>query len=242
MNSGDFTQTNTCGASVAVGASCTINVTFTPTAAGPRSGTLTINDNASGSPQTVALAGAGEDFTLTVASGSSNSVTVAAGQSATYSLDLTPEDGLSTSVSFACTGAPSEATCSVPSSVTLNGSSASTVTVTVATTAPTTTPGYRRVVPPSLGGLRPQGLLLWLVLLASLAGLAAARRRRTRWALLAAPLFCVLMWVACGGGGTELISQNPGTPAGTYTLTVTGTSTAGSTEVTHTISLTLKVS
>src|SRR5207302_7515416 len=54
---GDFTQTNDCGASAAAGANCTISVTFKPTALGARTGTLTITDNASGSPQTVALAG-----------------------------------------------------------------------------------------------------------------------------------------------------------------------------------------
>ncbi|WP_329133750.1 choice-of-anchor D domain-containing protein [Streptomyces sp. NBC_01476] len=57
--SGDFTQTNTCGTSVAAGASCTVSVKFTPTAAGARTGSLTITGNASNSPTTVALAGTG---------------------------------------------------------------------------------------------------------------------------------------------------------------------------------------
>jgi hypothetical protein len=48
--SGDFAQTNTCGNTVTAGASCTISVTFTPTATGPRSGAVTITDNASGTP------------------------------------------------------------------------------------------------------------------------------------------------------------------------------------------------
>jgi hypothetical protein len=54
-----FSQTNTCGASVAAGASCTIAVVFTPTAVGPATATLTITDSAAGSPRTVALAGNG---------------------------------------------------------------------------------------------------------------------------------------------------------------------------------------
>ena len=37
-NPGDFAQTNTCGSSLAASASCTINVTFTPTATGVRGG------------------------------------------------------------------------------------------------------------------------------------------------------------------------------------------------------------
>ena len=58
-NSGDFAQTNTCGASVAAGASCTISVTFTPTATGTRSASLSITDNASPSTQTISLSGTG---------------------------------------------------------------------------------------------------------------------------------------------------------------------------------------
>jgi Abnormal spindle-like microcephaly-assoc'd, ASPM-SPD-2-Hydin/Beta-propeller repeat len=52
-----FAATNTCGAAVAPGSNCTIQVTFTPTSTGIQTGTLTINDNASNSPQTVALTG-----------------------------------------------------------------------------------------------------------------------------------------------------------------------------------------
>jgi len=61
-NSGDFGQHNTCPSSsstLAAGAHCTISVTFTPTADGSRSAVLTVTDNASGSPQSVALSGTG---------------------------------------------------------------------------------------------------------------------------------------------------------------------------------------
>ncbi|MEZ0108294.1 hypothetical protein ABH920_002292 [Catenulispora sp. EB89] len=57
--SGDFGQTSTCGSTLAAGASCTVNVTFTPTATGSRTGTLSIASNAPGSPATVALTGTG---------------------------------------------------------------------------------------------------------------------------------------------------------------------------------------
>ena len=57
--SGDFSQTNNCPASLAVQASCNISVTFNPTASGTRTGTLSVQDNAAGSPQTVALSGTG---------------------------------------------------------------------------------------------------------------------------------------------------------------------------------------
>ena len=57
--SGDYSQVNNCGASLAAGTSCAVNVTFTPTAAGTRSGTLTITDSDSSSPQAVSLSGTG---------------------------------------------------------------------------------------------------------------------------------------------------------------------------------------
>src|SRR6266446_8180632 len=58
-NPSDFAQTNDCGTTVAVGASCTFSVTFTPTASGNRSATINITDNAGGSPQHVNLTGTG---------------------------------------------------------------------------------------------------------------------------------------------------------------------------------------
>lgn len=58
-NSGDFQQTNNCGSNVAAGGSCSIGVTFTPTAMGSRLATLSIGDNATGSPQLVSLVGTG---------------------------------------------------------------------------------------------------------------------------------------------------------------------------------------
>jgi len=67
--SGDFTQTNTCGSTLAAGKSCLIKVTFSPTQTGSRTGTLSVTDNASNSPQTVSLSGTGKaPVTLTPAS------------------------------------------------------------------------------------------------------------------------------------------------------------------------------
>jgi len=58
-NGPDFTQTNTCGTSVAAGASCTFTVIFNPSWTGTRAGSLTITDNASPTTQTVNLSGTG---------------------------------------------------------------------------------------------------------------------------------------------------------------------------------------
>jgi hypothetical protein len=58
-NSKDFAETNTCGKSVKAGASCGITVTFTPSAKGKRTASVSVKDNGGGSPQTVALSGTG---------------------------------------------------------------------------------------------------------------------------------------------------------------------------------------
>jgi hypothetical protein len=55
----DFSQTNDCPASLAAGATCSLAVTFTPGAEGPRNATLTLADNADDSPQSVSLFGPG---------------------------------------------------------------------------------------------------------------------------------------------------------------------------------------
>jgi hypothetical protein len=63
------TPSSTCGSTLAVGKSCKVFVTFTPTQAGSLTGTLTFTDNATNSPQSVQLSGTGElDVTLTPSS------------------------------------------------------------------------------------------------------------------------------------------------------------------------------
>jgi hypothetical protein len=61
---GSFTQTNTCGTSVASGGSCKFSVKFEPTKSGTQAGSVSIADNASGSPQKIALSGTGTDVQL----------------------------------------------------------------------------------------------------------------------------------------------------------------------------------
>ncbi len=59
---------NTCGSTLAVGKTCKVSVTFTPTKLGKVTGILTFTDNAAGSPQTVPLTGTGvEPATVTPA-------------------------------------------------------------------------------------------------------------------------------------------------------------------------------
>jgi hypothetical protein len=58
-NSSDFAETNNCGMSLDAGATCTINVIFTPSASGERIASISIADGANGSPQIAELGGVG---------------------------------------------------------------------------------------------------------------------------------------------------------------------------------------
>jgi Carbohydrate binding module (family 6)/F5/8 type C domain/Abnormal spindle-like microcephaly-assoc'd, ASPM-SPD-2-Hydin len=64
---GPFAETSTCGASIAADGSCTVSVTFAPTAAGAATGSLTVASSAPGSPLTVALSGTGITSTTNLA-------------------------------------------------------------------------------------------------------------------------------------------------------------------------------
>jgi hypothetical protein len=237
--SGPFAETNTCPASLAVSASCTISVTFAPLGGGNQSGTITLTDNAGNSPQTIPLSGIGVDFSI---SSSTTSQTVSAGQTANYSLTLAPQEGFSQTVNLTCTGAPSLSTCTLtPNQVTFSGTASATVGVAVSTTAPSLAPPQGRFVPPGVTGLRIMFWLYALLGLATVAVLATARKRRAAAYLLGACLLLALLWSACGGGSSTSTSPtSPGTPSGTYTVAVTAASASTST-LTHTIKLTLTV-
>jgi hypothetical protein len=102
---GDFGQTNTCGATLGVGARCTISVTFAPTRTGPRSATVTITDSGTGSPQSVALNGTG----------------LSSGPNATLSV---------TSLSFSCSERVFICWCTLPQNVTLTNYGAASLNIT----------------------------------------------------------------------------------------------------------------
>ena len=60
---GDFAATGNC-TKIGPNRNCNLNLTFTPTQTGPRTGTLTITDNDPSSPQVVNLQGTGGEVTL----------------------------------------------------------------------------------------------------------------------------------------------------------------------------------
>src|SRR5258705_2498575 len=73
-NAADFAQTNNCPGSLAPGAQCNINVSFSPTDFGTRTASLTISDDALNAPQTVGLTGSGTSASTTKATLSPNKI------------------------------------------------------------------------------------------------------------------------------------------------------------------------
>lgn len=95
-NASNFAETTTCGTTLAAAANCSITVTFTPTAATSYSASISIADNATGSPQAIGLVGTGTSNTsvsrtLLVFPEADNSVTPLYNliNSATKTIDMT---------------------------------------------------------------------------------------------------------------------------------------------------------
>jgi len=211
--SSDFSQANNCGTALAAGMSCSITITFTPTVIGGRSASFQIADSASNTPQIISLSGTGIGIGLTSGS-NSTTATVSAGQTAKYTLWIGAA-GMSGSASLTCTGIPQQAACSVPGSVTVDATTASTVSVSVATTAHSAAAIDHRTVP--LRGV-------WATFL--LGGVfvpLAWKKRKTAAACLGMVLGSLILISSCGGSSTTSTGGGGGTPAGTYALTVTAT-------------------
>jgi hypothetical protein len=248
QTSSQFAATNTCGSPLGPSGSCTIQITFTPTSSGSQTGTLAITDNATNSPQTVALAGNQlAAITVAASASSSTSATVSAGQTATYNLTVAGTNGFSGAVNFTCAGAPMNSTCSVaPNPANVTPKTPVSVTVTVATKMAGLVTIRQPYRPPFFNGT------IWLaalaITLALLLGLATvlqgfvtlqrAVRVRNAYAGAFAVVLLAAICISCGGGSVATPPTNPGTQSGQYTVTVTATS--GSLTQPITLSLTVK--
>ncbi|HMD31813.1 MAG TPA: choice-of-anchor D domain-containing protein, partial [Candidatus Acidoferrales bacterium] len=239
--SGDFAETNACPAMLNPGSSCTVSVTFTPTANGTRTGMLTIAYNAPGSPQVVTLSGIGATISVSAVTGSNTSITVTPGDTATYMLSVSGTQGLIVTLNLTCASSAPFTLCSVsPASVTLGGPTAPTVTVTVQTNCN-----------PSFVGGRPTGPVpLPPAPVAAFTGLALLLAMMLRllpkpWAMRLAPalvlLLLVVTWTACVSNPPPAIPGAPTTPAGTFNITLTATSNGTGQNVSKQVMLVLRV-
>ena len=235
-NSGDFKETNKNCTTVPPngGTPCTVTVTFTPGAAGARTATLSITDNASNSPQLVTLSGSG----VATLQANPTSRTVSAGGSANYTITV-PSQGFTGNMTLSCpAGLPTGAACTFSPATVAPGK---TSTLTITTTAPSSSmlaPQYKRGA--------NWFYAIWLLLPAmflSTAGMTALNRKKlTSYLLLTLAIAGVLFLVACGGGNSTSGggggTPTGGTPAGSYTITVQGV--AGATTATQKITLTVQ--
>jgi len=227
---GDFAYSTTCNTTGApINSTCGVNITFTPTGIGTRTGTLTLKTNG-GQTFTIQLSGAGTDFSSTGTSGTSVSLTVSAGDTATLPLTFTAMGGFTGNVSIGCalTKPAPGVVCNTPANFTLTGTTTQNVTFTTTT---------RNVASGVATGSRSGiGMALSITFGAILMLFAGRTRRFARQA----GLLLVLLGVsfAATGCGDNRASTNPlGTPAGAYTYTVT--STSGS--LSHSVVVTLNV-
>jgi hypothetical protein len=195
-----------------------VTVTVSTTAnTAPGQYSLIISGNSSGAPaaktQTVGLSVG--DFSV---SASTPTNTVKAGATATYPLTIAPLGGSFTSaISFSCSGLPSRSSCTFNPTTFTPGSSSGTVTLSIATTAAV------------VAGLHPwQGGSLFYASILPLFGIVLASRKKPRARLSGwggACILALLLLTGCGGGSSGSNPQpTPGTPPGTYTVTVQATS------------------
>ncbi|MBZ5627811.1 MAG: hypothetical protein LAO06_03000 [Acidobacteriia bacterium] len=236
----------------------TINVPATGTAGGTFSATLNSNDAAFVSlahNQSVTVTV--QDLNNPTACNSTSApgtcdktATVKAGGSATFNISTAGVAGFSGTVTFdpatggGCTGLPSLSTCTFsPVSVTAGG----TTTLTIQTTAPSVSQLH-----PPLGHRTAPLYALWLTMpgmMFALIGVSSVSERRHRkflaWIALTFSISLLLAMSACGGGGggstTTPPIPKPGTPAGSYTITVTGVSGSGTTALMRSTQITLQV-
>lgn len=178
--------------------------------------------------------------TFTLSGTAFTPATVSAGSSATSTITVTSVAGFNSSVAFSCSVTPAVVpapTCSAPAVTPAANGTPATATLTVSTTGPT-------------AALRPASLHrsgLWYGMWLPVAGLAfvgfggVSKNRKKLFGLaIFIMLLCgTLFLVACGGGNSSSTGGRTGTPAGTYTVTVTGT--AGSTTVNaHSLTFTVQ--
>jgi hypothetical protein len=168
----------------------------------------------------------------------SRASTVVPGQTGTATVNVTATNGFADTVNLTCTAnAPSSAqiTCSVnPTSVVLSNSnktgSATLSIVTMAELERPQVPGTRGMWFAATGGLFAAVLL---------GGIPSQRRWTSLFALVL--IATVVGAAGCGGGGgTTPVQKQQGTPAGSYTITVTGTGLTSTTTHTTVVGLTVQ--
>ena len=156
-----------------------------------------------------------------------NGLSLQAGTSGSLDVAVQPLNGATPTVTFACSGAPAKATCTVtPNSLAFSSSAPQTVSVSITTTAGSAAMGKQTAS-------RNSHLPLFAAFgLLPLLGCCAVVRR-PKWLAIFLGSALLLIMVSCGGGGSTSVTPPPitppssGTTPGTYQLTVTATPDSG---------------
>ena len=198
------------------------------------------SNNAASTSSAATILIAAPDFTVTA---TPTSGTITPGQTATFTFTVNPVGGYAGAVNFSCGTLPSLAACGFsPASVTPSGGGPASSTLTLTTAASTAMLNPDRRSSPSLPPWLPAGGLA----MAGAIGLALTPKKIRRWnrqlrglcwALLMASVSFSLL--GCGGGGGNSQPSNPGTPAGSYTISVSASGGAGGPQ--HAVSIALTV-
>ena len=235
-NAGDFAiSANTCTASLvlaASGGSCSLSITFTPSATGARGTTVSVASNASNSPTSASVTGTGVDYTITPPT--APTATVPAGQPASFTFSVaTSIAPLIQAITFHISALPRGVTATFnPPSLPAGSASGNTV-LTLTTTAKPPATG-------STGGgttwwpRPPAGLIYVVALFALWLGLRFGMKQQQRLrysgaALLLAVVLSISVLAGCArsGGGSSSTVDTSSTPSGSYNLTVTAQSDDG---------------
>jgi hypothetical protein len=225
-----FAQSNNCSSTVAAGGSCNISVTFSPANAANYSATVSVTDDAAGSPQTVSLSGTGVGFTITAPAAAQ---TILPAHTAAYTITVTSQNGtFSNPVALGASGLPAGAAASfAPASVT-PGSSSTTSTLTIQVPWASASNGSENG---SDGlGRRLAPLALALILLPFTGRLRRTGKRLGRVASMIL-LLAAGMAALAGLSGCNANTGFFGQAQKTYVVTVTGTSGALSRSATVTL-------
>ena len=231
-NATDFAQSSpSCGTSVAAGANCAINVTFTPSLSiGSETAILNVADNAGGSPQQVQLSG----IALPPASVSCTIPTISlSGDSGTATITCTATDFTGT-IALDCnlpTSLSKYVSCGFsPSSLNFASGSTASTTLTIQAVKDTSASLERRSRPwaAPTGGVA-LGAVLWLP--ASALVMRRKKGRSKRGLLLMLILLCGLPMISSCGGKTG----PPTPPSGTYQASITLTGPGLNQTITFTI-------
>ncbi len=161
-----------------------------------------------------------------IVSAGPSSATIVAGSPANFTVAAAPANKFSGTVTWSCAGAPPAAMCTVsPATVTLSSTNAASVTVTLTTTA-------RAFSPPPLLPRYGSPMHLWWALAACFVWFLAAVKLwnlgrdspRRVWLSATVVLVLAALCTSCSGGTSTGPPPAQGTPAGPYTVTVTGSS------------------